>query len=417
MNLPGSIREQLPRGASLYGGAMGPGRARLAARGRPGGGKTMPSVGARKRKPVMSDVAAAQAVSLPSPSQPPAPARASASSFAAPAATPAPVPAKPRVDPAASALSAQLANLPVFAELAPDRLHALVLEARAVDLPAGGVLFHQGDASQSLYVVVEGAVVPIAEAAPRGAEGGARRKLAVLERGNLVGEIGLVTRQPRNATVVALVDSKLVAIDRDALLPVLRASRALAGHVLAPVRRRMLDRQLRTNLFFAAFAPPAREAIARQFRLVEVMPGTKLVRQGEPPEALFLVLAGTLARRDPRRGRALARLGIGDLFGGRALLDGTASDCDVVATGRAWVLVLGEGRFRRLVEAHPRLVRVVRRLADDAAEGADASPDSGAMPEDPTNAPAPPRRPRRAPPRPASAPRADAAGRAPGSRS
>ena len=359
------------------------------------------------KRPAMSDLAAAQAVSLPTPPRPP-------SARTAPRRAAAAVSKR-------SALSAELAQLPLFADLAPERLRALVVQAEAVELPAGGILFHQGDAARTLYVVVEGAVVPIAEGGSRVADGGGRRKLAVLERGDLVGEIGVITRQPRNATVVALVDSKLLSIDRGALLPVLRESRELMQHVLAPARRRMLDRQLRTNLFFAAFAHGERDAIARQFRLLEVKAGEKLVRQGEPPEGLYLVLSGSLARIDPRRGRELGGLGIGDVFGGRSLLEGVPAPADVVAKGRAWVLVLGERRFRRIVAAHPRIVRVVRRLSqvETGAAAPDARPTSPSARTTvrlPSGSASRPSRPSRPSPTP-GAPRAGGAGRAPRSRS
>lgn len=291
------------------------------------------------RRRVLSDLAAARAVSLPVPAE-------SSRSIAG----------AEGLASGTAALSGQLANLPLFTDLDPATLHALIQQARPIDLEAGKVLFHQGDASKSLFIVVDGAVVPIAE-------GGSRRKLAVLERGALVGEIGLVTRQPRNATVAALVDSRLLALDRSALMPAMRSQPALAEGILRPARQRMLDRQIRTNLFFAAFAPPDRSAVARRFRLVEVKAGSRIVEQGKPPEGLFVVLAGSFARIDRRSGRELATIGIGELCGGDALLDGRPSDHDVVANGKAWVLVLGERRFRHLLEEHPRLVRVVQKLS------------------------------------------------------
>jgi CRP-like cAMP-binding protein len=250
----------------------------------------------------------------------------------------------------------ELANLPLFVTLAPASLHALILRSRLVRLEAGEALFCQGDASKSLYVVIEGAVTPIAE-------GESRRKLAVIERGGFVGEIGLVTGQPRNATVAALVDSKLLAIDRGVLFPLMRREPALARAILRPLGRRMLDRQLRTNLFFAAFSQAERQAVARQFRRIAVADGTRVVAQGEPPEGLFVVLSGSFAQVDRASGRELGRFELGDVFGGHSLLEGKASPHDVVARGKAWLIVLGERRLRRIVDAHPRLLRVVQRLA------------------------------------------------------
>lgn len=321
-----------------------------------------------------------------------------------------------------TALRNELARFPLFADLDTEALHGLVVQSQVVELAQGEVLFHQGDDSERLYVVVEGAVVPIAE-------GSSRRKLAVLERGELVGEIGLVTRQPRNATVAALVESKLLALDRSALFPVMRRVPELARGILAPARSRMLDRQLRTNPFFAAFSPAEQVAVARQFRLVEVLKGARIMRQGEPPEGLFIVVAGSYARRDALGAKRIGRVGIGDLFGGDALIAARPAQYDVVAESRGHVLVLGERRFRRLVEANPRLVRIVERFSCETQalppkKSGRPRPRRSAFSPLPEQAPRPARNP--SPPasasdrsgkRPSASPRAASAGRAPRSRS
>ncbi len=287
----------------------------------------------------LRDVAAAQAASLPTSADP---GRLRA----------------PRSD-RGSSLRAELANVPLFGDLDPASLHTLIRKVRVVQLEAGQVLFRQGDAARSLYVVVEGAVVPIAE-------GDRRRKLAVLERGAFFGETGVVTRQPRNATIEALVDTKLLAIDRRLLWKLIQREPSVASSILRFLRARLIDRQIRTNLFFAAFAHAEREAVARQFRILEVRDGTRVVRQGRPPEGLFVVLAGSLELRDPERDKTIGELGLGDVFGGLTLLEGHPAGSDVVARGKCWLVVLGEGRFRRIMQANPRLTRVLRRLADEA---------------------------------------------------
>lgn len=343
--------------------------------------KARPKAGAAASAAARADVAAAQAVSLP---------RSATTGASAPGggaglrskrlgpvghSSPAPRPRNPaRIPPPdpAGSLPSEVANLPLFAELDPESLHALIGRLRVVHLDQGQILFRQGDAAEALYVVIEGAVVPIAE----GAEGEGRRKLAVIERGDFVGEIGLITKQPRNATVAALVESRLVAIDRRVLVPLMKQAPSVAQALLRFLRARMLDRQIRSNLFFAAFAHAEREAVARQFRLLEVQDGTRVVARGAPPEGLFVVLAGSLARVDPDRGKELGRIELGDVFGGDWLLAGRPSPWDVVARGRSWLIVLGERRFRRIVDTNPRLVRVLERLARRAARP-DAARDAG----------------------------------------
>lgn len=300
----------------------------------------------------LRDVAAAQAVSLPhsarSPSVGPRASHRSSQAVSR-----------------GSSLRNELANIPLFGDLDPASLHTLIRNVRIISLEAGEVLFRQGDPANSLYVVVDGAVVPIAE-------GERRRKLAVLERGAFFGEIGLLTKQPRNATIEALVETRLLAIDRRLMWELIARVPSVAKGLLRFLRARLIDRQIRTNLFFAAFAHAERDAVARQFRIFEVDDGTRIVAQGKPPEGLFVVLAGSLAVVDRTHAKTLAELAPGDVFGGLSLLAGEVAASDVVARGKCWLVVLGEGRLRRIVEANPRLERILRRLAKEGGIGAGA---------------------------------------------
>ncbi len=271
--------------------------------------------------------------------------------------------AKGRVEHGAS-LRTELANIPLFGDLDPASLHTLIRKVRVVVLESGQVLFRQGDSANSLYIVVDGAVVPIAE-------GTRRRKLAVLERGEFFGEIGLMAKQPRNATVEAIVDTKLLAIDRRVVWDLIDEQPSVAQRILRFLRARLIDRQMRTNLFFSAFIHAERKAVARQFRFLEVEEGATLIEAGRPPRGLFVVLSGSLSvvERNPGGDKELDSLGLGDVFGGLSLLEGSIAPADVMATGKCWLVVLGEGRFRRILEANPRLDRILRRIARERTEG------------------------------------------------
>jgi CRP-like cAMP-binding protein len=261
-------------------------------------------------------------------------------------------------------LRSELANTPLFGELEPASLHALIRRVRIVTLDAGQVLFRQGDAANSLYVIVDGAVVPIAEGVPR-------KKLAVLERGEFFGEIGLMTKQPRGATIEALVETKLLAIDRRVLWELIADEPSVAKSLLRFLRARLIDRQIRTNLFFGAFAYAERRAVARQFRILEVQDGARVVEQGKAAEGLFVVLAGSLSRFDSKEDKELGEYKLGDVFGGLSLLEGQVAQSDVRAKGKCWLVVLGEGRLRRILEANPRLRRIIQRLAKESTSGED----------------------------------------------
>jgi ATP-binding cassette subfamily B protein len=135
-------------------------------------------------------------------------------------------PSEPARDEAAArAVRELLPKIPLFSFLDEKSLPRLIDGVRLVSLAEGEELFHQGDPGDAMYVIVEGAVIPIAE-------GEVRKKLAVLEEGDFFGEIALVTSQPRNATIEALVDTTLLSLDRSLVVSLLEASPKLLKALL-----------------------------------------------------------------------------------------------------------------------------------------------------------------------------------------
>jgi len=230
---------------------------------------------------------------------------------------------------------------------------------RLVELPAEHELFHQGDPGDALYVIAEGAVVPIAE-------GEVRKKLAVLEEGDFFGEISLVTERPRSATIEALVDTKLLAIDRALVSKLVERHPAVLRVLLGYLRDRLIDRLLRTSPFFAALPADERGTVSERFRFVEVSDGAILVRQGQPSSGLYALVAGRISviHFDGVGDKQLATLEPGDVFGEMSMLSGEEAMASCVAVGKCWALTLSRNDFRELAARSP----VVRQAVEDLAE-------------------------------------------------
>jgi NTE family protein len=99
----------------------------------------------------------------------------------------------------------------MFDDLDPDARAALEREAERVHLPAGHVLFEQGDAADALYVVLSGSLGVIV-----GGRGETRRLVNQIYVGQTVGEMALLSERVRSATVVASRDTSLVRITKGA---------------------------------------------------------------------------------------------------------------------------------------------------------------------------------------------------------
>jgi len=107
-------------------------------------------------------------------------------------------------------LSFHLASSPLMEGVDIERLRMLDGEANWLRLAGGATLFEQGEPSDSMYVVVCGR---LALSASR--SGGPPEVIAHVGRGGFVGEMGLLTGEPRSATVRATRDTQLVRLSAE----------------------------------------------------------------------------------------------------------------------------------------------------------------------------------------------------------
>ncbi len=109
-----------------------------------------------------------------------------------------------------------------------------------VELPGRSYLFHQGDEGDSMYVLVSGRLRAVLEG-----DDGEERVLGEIGRGETVGEIALVTGDPRTASIRAVRDSVLCGIKRQAFLDIVdehpRLAVNLAHMVIDRLRQRTSD--------------------------------------------------------------------------------------------------------------------------------------------------------------------------------
>jgi small-conductance mechanosensitive channel/CRP-like cAMP-binding protein len=134
-----------------------------------------------------------------------------------------------------------LATVPLFRALTEEQLQTIADGTQVRRLTEGKVLMQMGESSDSMYVIAEGALDVAVE---RGDE---LSVIATLWPGEWVGEMSLLTGEPRNATVITHTASVLYVIGKPAmadlfeknpeLIPVLaqiagrrRKSRTRAAH-------------------------------------------------------------------------------------------------------------------------------------------------------------------------------------------
>lgn len=107
-----------------------------------------------------------------------------------------------------------LRKIDMFAPLPPVELEGIAVALEPVELVTGETIIRQGDPGDRFYIVATGRLSIIKDGVA----------VAVTEAGGYVGEIALLRDVPRTATVTALEDSLLLALERDDFLT------AVTGH-------------------------------------------------------------------------------------------------------------------------------------------------------------------------------------------
>jgi CRP-like cAMP-binding protein len=111
--------------------------------------------------------------------------------------------------------------------------------------------------------------------------------------------------------------------------------------------KRELTELLEDVKLFSRCTTRQRRAIARHAQIAELPAGVDLVKEGEPGDALFIILEGdAVVHRD---GEELNRVGPGAYFGELAILDGEPRSATVVAESNVKVAVIGIRMFRTLL--------------------------------------------------------------------
>ena len=132
------------------------------------------------------------------------------------------------------------------------------------------------------------------------------------------------------------------------------------------------DQGLPDIAIFASLGASERAALAARFITLAVDRGGMLVRQGDPADALYIVVSGRFAvTKDGRRG-VIAEIGPDQPIGEIAFLTGGARTATVAAMRDSLVLRLSRDEFEELAKANPSIWRALtatlaRRLAETTA--------------------------------------------------
>lgn len=125
----------------------------------------------------------------------------------------------------------------LFQGLSDEELQQLVAKGERVSFRENDVLIQQGDIGDSAYVILNG------EFDIHKQSGQSMIRLDTRKAGDVVGEMALITRAPRTATIIARTDSEALRIPQDAFDGLLSSSPTAARTILHLVMERLIQNE------------------------------------------------------------------------------------------------------------------------------------------------------------------------------
>jgi CRP/FNR family transcriptional regulator, cyclic AMP receptor protein len=123
---------------------------------------------------------------------------------------------------------ARLTAIPIFSQLSDEEAKRLAAFATETSAAEGQILMKEGDYSTELIAIEEGTADVV--------RGG--HKIASLKEGDLIGEMGLIEREPRNADVIATSPMRLMKLTH---WEIRRMSEATVDRIKAMIEARRAE--------------------------------------------------------------------------------------------------------------------------------------------------------------------------------
>lgn len=254
----------------------------------------------------------------------------------------------------------------VFGPLDAETRCALQAEVELVGLAPNHVLFHQGDPGDSLYVLVQGKLA----ISIQNADGNA----VVVDEAlpyQMIGEIALLTGQARTATVYAQEEAALVKLSQAGFARLTQQQPELATRLAHNSLPRLRRQQLLAILtkYFGTLEKTTLAEVQKQLEWLELAAGDCLVRQGEPSDAMYIVLNGRLrvTIRPPEsplasKEKVVREVGAGEIVGEIGLLTDAPRTATVTAIRATTVVSLSQSAYTELLYRYPQAILQIARI-------------------------------------------------------
>ena len=227
-------------------------------------------------------------------------------------------------------------TLSFFSNLKEQDLQQLTSIISLKSYPKGTPIVIDGEIANEMFVIIEGHARVEKET-----ESGFKQQFAVLEKGAVFGEIGLIESCKRTADVITNSNVTLAIITKKDFNEIFMKDGSDAATSLK--QKISLTRYLTSSIVFKALPLETLQLFIKKGTFESIKPDNKIVTQGSLDKDFYLLLEGKVAViRDTHK---IAELLPGNFFGEIALFQNSPRTADVFALEKCSLLKLDKDSF------------------------------------------------------------------------
>ena len=253
-----------------------------------------------------------------------------------------------------------LPEVPLFSSLGREVFVKILGRLERRQVPRGEVLVREGQETHSFFIVASG-LLRITKKMAAGREVG----LSLLRESSFFGEFHFLTGARSRVNVVAVEDSELLIISRDTLEEVITEHPEVERTLWKFMESRLVESFLASSPIFRSLGRDRRFEVAEFFTSRWVPAGTAILKPGQQPEGLYLVMMGVVEvslEKDGRR-MEIERLREGEFLGVTSMSTDEPETCELTASRDCQLLVLPREKLAEIMAEEPMVATAISTIS------------------------------------------------------
>ena len=251
----------------------------------------------------------------------------------------------------------KIPKIPLFSELPPGVFSKVMTRFQRRMIQAGKTIVQQGDRGNSLFVLASGVVHVVQEV------DGKREICAQLKPGESFGEFPFFAREHRETSVIASNMVEVLELSRKDMEEIIKETPLVEEVMRNFYKESVLKDLLKKSPLFSTLSEKDVRNFLEKFSFKTLSPNQIVVKEGDPPDAFYVIQSGRVKVTKGKNGKELAQLHPGDFFGEYGMITGDNRSATVSTIEKTELVLFTRPLFKEFLRGRPKIVEKLRKIA------------------------------------------------------